>query len=76
MNDFGTPVDKPYAQQPETRDAALRYLKRSGNGDVAQILGLVDPTCPLCNDPMPARGGCRPCRAASTSRFRSSQEES
>lgn len=37
-----TRLDTPYAQQPETRAAALRYLERTGNLDVATILGLVD----------------------------------
>lgn len=37
-----TRLDTPYAQQPETRAAAVRYLERTGNLDVAMALGLVD----------------------------------
>ena len=37
-----TRLDVPYAQQPETRAAAVRYLERTGNADVAVILGLVE----------------------------------
>lgn len=42
MSDLQTPIDRPYAQQPETRAAALRFLERTGNADVAAALGLVD----------------------------------
>lgn len=42
MADLGVNLDKPYAQQPETRAAAVRFLERSGNTDVAEALGLVE----------------------------------
>lgn len=62
MRDFSTHLDRPYAQQDETRAAATRYLERSGNADVAAALGLADdelepepaappqprPSCPRC----------------------------
>lgn len=57
-----TRLDVPYAQQPETRAAARRYLERSGNADVIAILGLDDaqPDPPAYE----SRGGklyCRVC---------------
>lgn len=42
MSDLGVNLDKAYAQQPETQAAALRFLQRTGNADVAAALGLVD----------------------------------
>lgn len=44
MSDLDVTLDRPYAQQAETRAAAVRYLKRTGNADVLEALGLVaDP---------------------------------
>jgi hypothetical protein len=37
-----TEVDRSYLD-PETQAAALRYLERTGNADVAAALGLADP---------------------------------
>lgn len=44
MSSIATHLDQPYAQQPETRAAALRFLERTGNGDVAKMLGLIEDT--------------------------------
>lgn len=70
-----THLDRPYGQQPETRAAAARYLERTGNADVLDMLGLVDDTaplvidgkhcCPNCRKPLPdpiSNGGRKPCR--------------
>lgn len=62
-----TRLDEPYARQPETLAAAARYLTRTGNADVLEILGLADPTpepvdpgtCGICNNPLPKLGICR-----------------
>lgn len=70
-----TQLDRPYAQQPDTRAAAARYLTRSGNADLLDVLGLVDnagplvidgrQACPRCRRPLPdpiSNGGHKPCR--------------
>lgn len=64
-----TRLDKPYAQQPETRAAATRYLERTGNADLLGPLGLVDepppsPVCPVCGRRLTKAklGGFNPCQ--------------
>lgn len=74
-NNLETHLDRPYAQQPATRAAAVRVLERTGNADLAEVLGLVDEpgplvidgrqACPRCHKPLPdpiANGGHKPCR--------------
>lgn len=67
-----TELERPSAN-PATRDAATRYLERTGNGDLLAMLGLVDEpstvagrqVCPNCGKPLPdpiANGGFKPCR--------------
>lgn len=80
MSSLQTPIDAPYARHPETLAAALRYLERSGNADVAEVLGLVEPPlelpkplgdCPICGNRLPSHGVCRrreTCRAAARER--------
>lgn len=71
MADLGTELDISHLA-PETRAAAVRYLERSGNADVAEILGLAPATAPpgtvlvdgvtihaACGRPMPKSGRCR-----------------
>jgi hypothetical protein len=67
MSDFETQqLDRSYLDQ-ETRDAATRYLVRSGNGDVLVALGLAverEPDaevelCSACGRPVPKSGVCR-----------------
>jgi hypothetical protein len=66
-----TDLDRSYLD-PEVRAAALRVLTRTGNTDVAEILGLAAPTapeggvlvdgrvhCAACRYPMPRSGQCR-----------------
>lgn len=45
--DFADAVDRPYGQRPATRAAALAYLERTGNADVAAALGLIDAPDPV-----------------------------
>lgn len=72
-----THLDRPYGQQPAVRAAAARYLERTGNADVADMLGLVEQEdllvidgrhcCPNCRKPLPdpiSNGGRKPCRRA------------
>lgn len=75
-----TRLDRPYGQTPEAQAAALRYLRSSGNADVAEALGLVEPPiglpeplgdCPICGNRLPSHGVCRrreTCRAAARAR--------
>lgn len=75
-----TELGAPYARQPETLAAALRYLERSGNADVAEVLGLTGPPvelpeppgdCPICGNRLPSHGVCRrreACRAVARER--------
>lgn len=70
---MATEVDGPYARDPQTRDAARRYLERTGNADLAEMLGLAEAapadrcrTCPACNQPY--RSGRWECRYADCSR--------
>jgi hypothetical protein len=63
-----TRLDRPYAQQPETRAAATRYLERTGNADLLAALGLGDDEpppspCPVCGRPLrkDKLGGHKPC---------------
>jgi hypothetical protein len=73
---LGTHLDRPYAQQPDTRAAATRYLERTGHADLLDVLGLgpepdgpsvIDgrECCPSCGKPLPdpvSNGGRKPCR--------------
>ena len=72
---LSTHLDRPYAQQPATRAAAVRYLTRTGNVDLIEVLGLADEPgplvvggrqcCPRCRKPLPdpiTNGGHKPCR--------------
>lgn len=59
MSDFGASVDRPYAQQPETRALAVRVLMRRGAGDLIEVLGLNAPTCPNCGMLTEGRESCR-----------------
>lgn len=62
-----TRLDAPYAQQPETRAAAVRALVRLGAADLLEILGLVEPAPvapkPVAHCPrghvLPSHGVCR-----------------
>lgn len=72
MTDFQK-LDRPYAQQPETRAAAVRVLERMGAGDLVDVLGLdqVEPErprvikmggrlkCAVCWCPVRGDGICR-----------------
>lgn len=40
---LATHVDKPYNMQPETREKAIRNLKRLGAEDLIEMLGLDQP---------------------------------
>lgn len=88
MSNLQTQLDRPYAQQPATRAAAVRFLERTGNGDLIAMLGLVDepkPTvvggrqlCPRCGKPLPdpiANGGHKPCRRAACRAAAAEEEE-
>jgi hypothetical protein len=71
-----TQLDRPYAQQPETRAAAVARVSREEQADMLlDMLGLVDQACPLvidgrhccpsCRKPLPdpiSNGGRKPCR--------------
>ena len=64
-----THVDRPYAQQPATRAAAIRYLERKGCTDLLAMLGLVEepppsPECPVCGRRLTKAklGGFNPCQ--------------
>jgi hypothetical protein len=69
---LGTHLDRPYAQQSATREAAARYLIRSGNADLVDVLGLTEPDhqpgnrpdCYLCGRPRQREtsGGWKPCK--------------
>ncbi len=56
--DMQTQLDRPYGQQPATREAAIRFLERTGNGDLLAALGLVDAPKPRWID---GRACCRVC---------------
>jgi hypothetical protein len=43
VSDLNQTLDRPYGQQPDTRDAAASYLRRTGNADLLEVLGLVEP---------------------------------
>jgi len=75
VSELQTQLDRPYAQQPATRAAAVAYLERKGYADLLDMLGLVDDTgplvidgrqaCPRCRSPLPdpiSNGGFKPCR--------------
>jgi len=55
-------LDRPYGQQPETRAAAVRYLTRTGNADLAEMLGLGDdPEAPKPYVVVHGRSYCTTC---------------
>jgi hypothetical protein len=65
-----TRLDRPYAQQPETRAAAQRRIAREPDADMLlAAFGLADdepppsPTCPVCGRPLrkDKLGGHKPC---------------
>jgi hypothetical protein len=56
----------PWGRSADLRADAVAYLKRSGNADVMEALGLdganpEGPACPLCDTPL--RAGRRVCLA-------------
>lgn len=69
-----TQLDRPYAQQPATRDAARRVISREEDADLLlAALGLVEdepptvdgkPACPTCGRPRRRAklGGYHPCQ--------------
>lgn len=57
MSEMSTQLDRPYLHAG-TRDAAVRFLTRTGNADLIDMLGLGDdpepgerPDCPMCGRP-------------------------
>lgn len=81
--DLTTQLDRPYAQQPATREAAIRRVSREKQADLLlAMLGLVNSPepvvidgracCPTCEQPLPGAGRsvCRrsTCPAGPTSR--------
>lgn len=77
MSQLQTQLDRPYAQQPATREAAIRRVSREEQADLLlAMLGLDDVgplivdgrrSCPRCRNPLPdpvANGGHKPCRRA------------
>lgn len=68
---MSTQLDRPYAQQSATREAAIRYLTRKGYADLLAMLGLADEPkpvvidgracCPVCEQPLrgDGRSSCR-----------------
>jgi hypothetical protein len=73
MSDLETVGDvmRDAARRAVLRAKALRYVTRTGNADVAEALGLVDPgppvrrPCPDCGHPLPdpvTNGGHKPCQ--------------
>jgi hypothetical protein len=74
-DNLSTELDRTAVPTPEAQADALAYLTRTGNGDLAEVLGLVEPPpepvapgeCGLCGNPLPKHGVCRKrivCRAA------------
>lgn len=70
-----TELDRTSIPTPKAQADALAYMIRNGHGDLAEMLGLVEPAdrpttpgrCPLCDNPLPKHGVCRKrivCRAA------------
>lgn len=83
---LATELDRLAAPSPETRADALAYITRTGNADLAEVLGLAEPSpepvtpgeCALCGNPLPKHGICRKrivCRAAEAERLRDAQAE-
>lgn len=80
-----TPVDRPYAQQPETRAAARRRLDREPDAELLiDALGLGDDAgprvrdCPFCGLPLPdpiTAGGYKRCIRVACKRARKSEEQ-
>lgn len=70
---MATEVDRSSRPTPEAEADALAYLTRTGNADLAEMLGLVEPgpaerrgTCPACRQPY--RAGRWECRHADCER--------
>lgn len=74
-DNLSTELDRTAIPTPEEQAEALAYLIRTGNKDLAEMLGLVKPTaksampgtCGLCGNPLPRSGVCLKrmvCRAA------------
>jgi hypothetical protein len=63
--DHLTTKTSPPATTAAIRADAVAYLERTGNADLAEVLGLADvaylPVCPVCGKPL--RAGNRLCRA-------------
>lgn len=80
-----TAVDRPYAQQPETRAAARRRLAREPDAELLiDALGLGEADgprnrdCPLCGLPLPdpiTAGGYKRCIRVACKRARKSEEQ-
>ena len=71
--DLETHLDRPYAQQPATREAARRVLRSRDAADLVEVLGQADeerptvkgkPACPTCGRPRRTgkTGGYDPCK--------------
>lgn len=67
-----TKLERPRAM-PDTAAAAARYLTRTGNADLLEILGLAGEqpkprgNCPVCGNGLASHGGCnrrKACREA------------
>lgn len=68
-------VEPPYSRQPATLAAAARYLVRSGNADLLDVLGLAEQEakpqrfvvrngrsyCPACDKRVGTSGHCFSC---------------
>jgi len=66
--DVTTQLARP-TDDPATRAAAVRYLTRTGNADVLEVLGLVEAAparrvakCVVCGNKLPSHGVCRRAR--------------
>lgn len=80
-----TAVDRPYAQQAETRAAARRRVEREPQAELLiDMLGLGDESqavsrdCPFCGLPLPdpiTAGGYKRCIRVACKRARKSQEQ-
>lgn len=68
-DNLGTELDRTFAPTPAIQADALAYLERTGNADLAEMLGLVDAKprdraiCPACGQRYYA--GRRECRSRS-----------
>lgn len=80
-----TAVDRPYAQQPETRAAARRRVEREPQAELLiDMLGLRDDAepvsrdCPFCGLPLPdpiTSGGYKRCIRVACKRARARTEK-